>query len=454
MKINVPGLTEAELGAVREMLAQLDAKAPRNALRAGLYDAKHSFRADSPSVPPHMRSLGIVLGWPAKPVDILARRCRLEGFTSPDADVADLGVPDMLEGNRFVLESAQAQVSSLIHAVSWLVTTRGGAGGPPVLHTFRDALNSTGLWNESRRRLDAFLAVTARDDEGKVSGFVLMSPGENVVAERDGRAWVVDRRASGLNYVPAEPLAFKPRLGRPFGSSRISRPVISLTAAAVRTFLRSEVSAEFYSAPQRWVMGADESMFKAGPLGNRWQALLGGVLGLPNNEDGSPPTVGQFAQMTQQPHMDQLRQLAQQYAGETSIPVTSLGIFTDANPSSVEAYAASREDLIAEAEGATDEWGAAYARGLVTGMRLLGTWREGVRLRASFRNPRHESRAAAADAGAKQVSVVPWLAETEVGLELLGLSADQIERALAERRRAQARRTREQLLGLSGAVVG
>ena len=34
---------------------------------------------------------------------------------------------------------------------------------------------------------------------------------------------------------------------------------------------------------------------------------------------------------------------------------------------------------------------------------------------------------------------MPWLAETEVGMELMGLSDDQIKRALAERRRAAGR---------------
>ena len=55
-----------------------------------------------------------------------------------------------------------------------------------------------------------------------------------------------------------------------------------------------------------------------------------------------------------------------------------------------------------------------------------------------WRNQRYISRAAEADAGGKQVAAVPWLAETEVGLELLGLSEQQITRALAERQRAQS----------------
>ena len=56
-----------------------------------------------------------------------------------------------------------------------------------------------------------------------------------------------------------------------------------------------------------------------------------------------------------------------------------------------------------------------------------------------FRNPRYLSRSAQADAGAKQLGAVPWLAETEVGLELLGLDSQQIARALAEKRRIAGR---------------
>jgi hypothetical protein len=58
---------------------------------------------------------------------------------------------------------------------------------------------------------------------------------------------------------------------------------------------------------------------------------------------------------------------------------------------------------------------------------------------AKWRDPKFLSRAAAADAGAKQIASVPWLAETEVGLELLGLDAQQIKRAMADKRRASGR---------------
>lgn len=52
------------------------------------------------------------------------------------------------------------------------------------------------------------------------------------------------------------------------------------------------------------------------------------------------------------------------------------------------------------------------------------------------------SKAAEADAGAKQVGAGPeWLKETRVGMELLGLSTQQIDRALAERKLSAGRQS-------------
>jgi hypothetical protein len=60
-------------------------------------------------------------------------------------------------------------------------------------------------------------------------------------------------------------------------------------------------------------------------------------------------------------------------------------------------------------------------------------------VRPTWRNPIHVSRAQAADAGSKILDKQPWLAETSVGLEILGLTPDQARRALSERTRANGR---------------
>jgi hypothetical protein len=63
-----------------------------------------------------------------------------------------------------------------------------------------------------------------------------------------------------------------------------------------------------------------------------------------------------------------------------------------------------------------------------------------------WRSPIYLSRAQQADAGMKQLTAVPWLAETDVGLELLGLDEQQISRALSQKRRATGALTLAQAL--------
>ena len=59
-----------------------------------------------------------------------------------------------------------------------------------------------------------------------------------------------------------EPLVYRPSLDRPFGKSRITRAVMSITDSAVREALRTEVSAEFFTTPQKYLLGADEELFE------------------------------------------------------------------------------------------------------------------------------------------------------------------------------------------------
>jgi hypothetical protein len=149
--------------------------------------------------------------------------------------------------------------------------------------------------------------------------------------------------------------------------------------------------------------------------------------------------VKQFAASSPRPHIDQLKQQAQLFSGETSIPLTSLGVSDMSNPTSADSYIASREDLIAEAEGATDDWGPPLRRTLTRALAMASGETsipaEWGSIDAKWRSPLYLSRAAQADAGMKQLTAVPWLAESEVGLELLGLDEQQIKRALADKRR-------------------
>lgn len=443
----VPGLSDEEQTSVNLLLEQLNTKRSRNVLRAAYYDGRNAVNDLGISTPPAFRKIATVLGWPAKSVDVLNRRCRLEGFSTPGVDGDPYGLLDIARSNRLDIEAPQVGVSSLVHSVAWLIATRGRAdlGEPEALITTRSAFDGTGTWDARRRVLTEFLSVTDVDTAtGEPKAMTLYRPTVNLIMVKgDGGRWSLDRRTHKLGRVMVEPLVYQPRLGRPFGSSRISRAVMSITDSALRTVVRSEVSAEFYSAPQRYLLGADESAFvdAAGNTKTQWQAIMGRIWAIDRDEDDQLPQVGQFPQMSQQPHMDQLKAWAQLFAGETSIPISSLGVSTDGNPSSAEALYAAERDLIAEAEGTTDGWSPAWVRTMQNAVEIReGAVPDGLAgLRAKWRNPVYSSRAAAADAAQKLVAVFPWMAQSDAAIRMLGLDETITAELLADKRRAQAR---------------
>jgi hypothetical protein len=445
-KIILPDTSDDENATLNHLLEQLDQKMPRNLLRASYYDGKRAIRQVGAIIPPQYWNIGIVLGWSAKAVDILARRCNLDAFVWPDGDLDSIGYRNVWDSNHLGSEVSSGTISSLIHGTSFLVNTRGGVGEPAGLIHVKDAMSATGDWNPRTRQLDNLLSITGRDDQGRPTALTLYLDGLTITGEKDMGVWSSDRQEH-LWGVPAEPLVYKPRVGRPFGTARISRPVMSLHDQALRTIIRMEGHADVYSYPQMWLLGADESIFKNadGSQKAAWQMMLGRVMGIPDDDEQTNPRadVKQFAASSPQPHIDQLKQQAQLFSGETSIPLTSLGVSDMSNPTSSDSYIASREDLIAEAEGATDDWGPPLQRSLSRALAMANGLSEvppeWASIEPKWRSPLYLSRAAQADAGMKQITAVPWLAESEVGLELLGLDEQQIRRAMADKRRAAGR---------------
>lgn len=437
-------LDDDENRTLNLLLEQLGAKQTRNQMRANRYDGKHAVRFLGDIIPPQYRQLAVVLGWSAKSVDILARRCNLDGFVWPDGDLNSLGYRAVMDDNHFTAEISQGITAALIHACAFLVTTTGGDGEPAALVHAKDAMSATGEWNPRTRRLSNLLSIIDTDQDGRPTEFALYLHNLTITAQKDGGTWSVDKQQHPWG-VPAEVLPYKPRLGRPFGSSRISRAVMSLHDQALRTVVRMEGHADTFSWPEFWMLGADEGIFKNadGTPKNRWRVMLGRIKGIPDDDEAANPRadVKQFPAASPTPHIEMLKQQAQLFSGETSIPLTSLGVSDMSNPSSADSYIASREDLIAEAEGATDDWTPAVRRTIARMLAIANNERDGIpeawsTIDAKWRSPVHLSRAAQADAGMKQLTAVPWLAETEVGLELLGMTDQQITRAMADRRRS------------------
>lgn len=462
--IRLPGVSDDIDRTLNMLLDMLDKKSPNNVKRASYYDGKRALRQMSSVVPPQYYKLGIVLGWAAKSVDLLGRRCNLDGFVWPDGELDSIGASEVWESNFFGSESGSGMVSSLIHGPAFLINTRGADDEPESLIHVRDATQATGEWNSRTRRMSNLLSVTSYGDDRRVSSFALYLDGVTITAERDGGKWEWDSSAHPWG-VPVEPLVYKPRVGRPFGTSRLTRPVMSLQDQAVRELIRTEGHMDVYSYPELWMLGADMSVFKNSDGSQKapWQVMLGRIKGIPDDEDQpsdqlARADVKQFPASSPQPHLAWLNALAKLFAREASLPDTAIAITDVANPTSAESYDASQYELIAEAEGATDDWSPAFRRSFVRGLAIQNglsevpdSWKT---LDTKFRNPRYLARSAEADAGMKQLTAAPWLAETEVGLELLGLSDQQISRAMSEKRRAGGSQVLEALRRSAGVNDG
>lgn len=443
-RITVKGLSDDEQYTFDNLLKKLDSKKRVNLLRASYYDGKRALRQVGSVIPPQYYRLAIALGWSAKAVDALARRCNLDGLIWADGDIDSLGYREVWNGNRLRTEISSALASSLLHGVSFVVNTRGdeSAGEVAGLIHVKDALSATGDWNPRTRHLDNFLSITGRDERGKVNAFALYLDNLTISAEKSGGTWSTDR-SEHTWHVPAEPLVYKPEVRKPFGHSRISPVTMSMHDQGLRTLIRSEGHADVFSFPQMVLLGADESIFKNsdGTMKSSWQVVLGRIFGIPDDEDAATPRadVKQFQASSPQPHIDLFTQQAKAFAGEHDIPVSSLGVQAETNSTTEDGSNNAERNLIAEAEGATDEWTPpilmATMRALAMTNGLTEIPQEWLSIDSKWRSPAFLSRAAQADAGAKQIGSVPWLAETEVGLELLGLDDQQIQRALNERRR-------------------
>jgi hypothetical protein len=444
-RVVIADLTDDEQDALDALVHQWRAKRPRNNLRSGFYDMKNGYRhLMAASVPNVVRRRAFVLGWSAMAVDKLNRRCNLEGFYDAAGNsLDDLGLPDLVRTNRLTSEINQGGSSSLIHAVSWLVTTQGGDGEPPVLINARDATSATGIWDRRLRQIRSFLSIHEFDDRGEPVDMTMMLNNLNVSMTRADGRWTVERREHRYG-VPVDPMRYQYRTDRPFGRSRITRSVMSIQLQALSAMIRADVNGEAYSLPRYALLGASEAAFQNadGSPKAAFQAVWDAMWAIEDDPDAPQglerADIKQFTGQSPEPQNAHLRMLAQMFSGETSIPIGELGIIGDANPTSAEALEVSRDDLINEAGQATEGWSPDVASAVTRALRMLnGDVPDDLDLRCHWRKPMHVSSAAAADAGTKIIDKAPWLAETEVGLELMGLSPDQIRRAMADKRRAR-----------------
>jgi hypothetical protein len=447
-------LTDFESAAFNRMLTFIRRKTERNKLRTSYVDAKKRLDKIGFSIPPHMRDFAVTIGWASKAVKVPARRIRPDGFTLGRKSTLLDDVEEVFADNYFAAVEKMAIESSLRHSVAFVFVTPGDtdAGEPEIIVAARTALEATAEIDTRTNRVTMALELVGRWEA------LLYLPGETLRVQYIKGQWMVTRRYEGVaGRVTCTPYVWGRSLERPFGSSRITRPLMGFIDMGVRTMLRQETNAEFYGAPQRALLGAEEEHFldangkRISPL----DALIGGVWALPNTRDEETgdlvkPVLQQLVQATFQPHGEMLKGIGLMVSSETSIPVGYLGIIHD-NPSSADAIRANEADLVSVVEDELPSIGMSrvdLARNVLAV--LYGEWTATMEselrgLTAHFMDPGTTSKAAQADAGLKFTQTFPD-GDPEVAMEVYGLNKGQIERMNAYRTKQEGSKRLDALM--------
>jgi hypothetical protein len=387
------------------------------------------------SIPPQLKGLHTVIGWPRIGVESLEQRLDLEAFRWADgADSSDL--EEIAESNDLYDEASLAHLDALTYGREYVAVGSGEAGDPPLI-TFESPLDMTMFWDARLRMATAALRESVEDGVRIVT---LYLQDQTVYAAETTDGWeVFDRDIHNLGMVPVLRMANRQRTADRVGKSEITPEVMSITDAACRRLMGIEVAAEFFGAPQRYILGASESAFQdaEGNTKSAWETYIGRVLALERDENGDVPTVGAFTAHDPSGQTKIIDLYARIMASQLSVAPHVLG-YTSDNPASADAIRYADNAQIKKAERRIRRFGATHR----DAMRLALWFRDGEpppkerRIEAVWRNPATPTLAAQVDAATKLVQAQILPADSDVVLEMVGLTEDQRRRVVMERRRS------------------
>lgn len=310
------------------------------------YDSKYQERDLGLVIPPDIRQrYRSCLGWCTKAVDALADRLVFKEFANDNFElneIFNLNNPDIFFDS--------AILSALIASCAFVYISMGDEGYPRL--QVIEASNATGILDPITGLLKEGYAVLDRDDKGK--------PSLEAHFLRDRTDFyngndLVDSRSNPADVPLLVPIIHRPDAVRPFGRSRITRACMYYQGHAKRTLERADITAEFYSFPQKYIVGLSQT---AEPM-DKWKATISSMLQFTKDEDGDAPKLGQFTSTSMSPFTEQLKTIASSFAGETGLTLDDLGFVTD-NPSSAEAIKASHETLRVTARKAQRCFGSGF----------------------------------------------------------------------------------------------
>lgn len=453
MTISIPDLplltlSDDELALINVLRADMLQGRYDLLLQDAYFNGEQRVRDLGISIPPQLKGLHTVIGWPRVGVESLEERLDLEAFRWKDGkDSSELD--EIVEANDLLDESSLAHLDALVYGREYLTVGSGDCGGDcPPLISVESPLDMTLLWDARLRMGAAALRECSADQflESEVEDrmLVLYLPDQTVTClpSQSGGWEVIDRDQHNLGIVPVVRMANRQRTADRVGKSEITPEVMSITDAACRRLMGMEVAAEFFGAPQRYILGASESAFQDadGTAKSAWETYIGRVLALERDEDGNVPDVGQFAAHDPTGMTKIIDLYARIMSSQFGLPPHMLGYTTD-NPASADAIRSTEAKLVKRSERRIRR----FSRAWQDAMRLALWVRDGEPpdktrgIETVWRNPATPTVAAQVDATVKLVQANVLPADSDVTLEMAGFTEAQRQRIAADRTRSQGR---------------
>lgn len=335
-----------ELLGIEKLKNKLARKKIRVNLRYEFYDQKYKPDDNGISTPQtNAFRIDPIVGWCTKSVDAIADRLSFKGFKNDKFDLMDIfkmNNPDTLFDS--------AILSALISSCCFIYVSKDDDGYP--LLQVIDGANATGVMDVKTGMLNEGYAILDTDENGKPTIEAYFTSTYTEYYEKGKEPYTIDNPSG---YPLLVPIVYKPSDTRPFGHSRITRSSMDIVQNACKTIRRAEISSEFYSFPQKYIVGLsnDADGF------DKFKATMSSLIQINKDEDGDKPTLGQFSQQSMAPHLDQFQLYVKQFCGESGLTSDDLGFVSD-NPSSAEAIKASHESLKLVARKAQKTFGRGF----------------------------------------------------------------------------------------------
>lgn len=458
---------------------------PRNRVLREYYEMKSALRNIGISIPPGVSDafdmLRCAIGWCSKAVSAHAMRSVFDGYVFGGRSDADLDA--LVARNRMRSLYQQACASALVYGCSAITVMRGRGGPGDVKVRAYSANQFCALWDEDEGRVGCAAVLAGTDRAGRPDRYVVHMPDAVLTLVRTGgpdgeERWECLSEGNPMGRPMIEVLAHDPDLDRPLGHSMLTPELTGIVDKAMRDVFRMEIGAEFYTFPQRYILGAAKDLFSAPPEEGaeldedgdpvdeegrkidrpaspvaKFQAYMGALLAITRDESGDIPTVGQFTPTSAENFTMAFENDAQRFSGATNVPIAQLGVLSSTYTSS-DALNATNDPLVLEVETMNRrnaecmEEVARMMMAVAGGVPISGLTDEQASVQAHFADPSKPTAASRMDAWSKFAGTDPSIVGTRVFYEGMGLDKPTIDRLLKEKETAGAIEALNRIAGL------